>query len=132
MSDVYIYYFVPCNGYGGETALSTRPATLEAINGRGRPVMESQIVVDHTELDDAGFLITADVDDLVAANNFAPHLWSLELSESRDAEGPGLTEDLTERIDMEASHTSLSKQRKNGSSPKLGFADRRRHRNFSR
>src|ERR1700722_18896276 len=56
MSDVYIYYFMR-RGPAGENILSKRRATLEAIKGKGEAVMESQIVVDHTEVDGNGFLI---------------------------------------------------------------------------
>jgi hypothetical protein len=40
---------------GGEF-LSKRRATLETIRGKGEPVMESRLVVDHTEIDANGFL----------------------------------------------------------------------------
>jgi len=56
MSDVYVYRFVR-RGPAGEDILSKRRATLETIKGKGEPVMESQIVVDHTEVDGNGFLI---------------------------------------------------------------------------
>ena len=56
MSDVYVYYFMR-RGPAGENILSKRRATLEAIKGKGEAVMESQIVVDHTEVDGNGFLI---------------------------------------------------------------------------
>jgi hypothetical protein len=55
MCDIYIYYFMS-NEVNGENGVSVRPAILEAIKGRGRPLMESQIVVDDTELDRDGFL----------------------------------------------------------------------------
>jgi len=57
MTDVYVYYFMRHRGPGGEKFLSQRRATLEAIKGMGEPVMESQIVVDYTEVDGNGFLI---------------------------------------------------------------------------
>src|SRR6202030_3856951 len=56
MSDVYVYYFMR-RGPAGENILSKRRATLETIKGKGEVVMESQIVVDHTEVDGNGFLI---------------------------------------------------------------------------
>jgi hypothetical protein len=56
MSDVYVYYFMR-RGPAGENILSKRRATLETIKGKGEAVMESQIVVDHTEVDGNGFLI---------------------------------------------------------------------------
>jgi hypothetical protein len=56
MSDVYVYHFMR-RGPAGENILSKRRATLETIKGKGEAVMESQIVVDHTEVDGNGFLI---------------------------------------------------------------------------
>jgi hypothetical protein len=52
MSDVYVYYFMR----PGKVP-SKRRATLETIKEMGEPVMESQLVVDHTEVDSNGFLI---------------------------------------------------------------------------
>ena len=57
MTDVYVYYFMRCRAPVGEKILSKRRATLETIKGHGEAIMESQIVVDHTEVDDNGFLI---------------------------------------------------------------------------
>jgi len=56
MCDVYVYYFVHI-GPVGERLLSKRRATLERIKVEGEPVMESQFVVDHSEVDDNGFVI---------------------------------------------------------------------------
>jgi hypothetical protein len=56
VTDVYVYYFMR-RGPAGENILSKRQATLETIKGKGEAVMESQIVVDHTEVDGNGFLI---------------------------------------------------------------------------
>jgi hypothetical protein len=83
--DVYIYYFKTSNGPNDRNILSTRPATLDAIKGRGEPVMESQIVVDHTELDADGFLLTARGNDSNAIDDIAFQIWSLEVrAASRD------------------------------------------------
>jgi hypothetical protein len=57
MADVYVYYFMRCHGTAGGKILSKRRAMLETIKNMGEPVMESQIVVDHTEVDRNGFLI---------------------------------------------------------------------------
>lgn len=54
MCDVYLYYFIESTGPVGQKIRSMRPATLEAIRSRGEPVMESQIVVDNTQLDQDG------------------------------------------------------------------------------
>lgn len=87
MSDVYLYYFFSRNGPNEENMLSTRPATLESISGRGEPVMESQIVVDYTELDAEGFLVATIGKDSCAINDTAAQIWSLEVrAASRDNE----------------------------------------------
>jgi hypothetical protein len=87
MCDVYIYYFNTSNGPHGENMLSTRPATLEAIKGRGEPVLESQIVVDHTELNGDGFLAATVGDDSNTTYDIAAQICSLELrAASRDTE----------------------------------------------
>jgi hypothetical protein len=57
MTDMYVYFFMRCHGLAGEKILSNRRATLETIKTLGEPVMESQIVVDQTEVDSNGFLI---------------------------------------------------------------------------
>ena len=92
MADKYVYHFSGRFGPGGEIAVSPRAATLEAIKARGEPVMESQIVVDHTELDCNGFLVR-----FGTRTNPIDSLWSLIRSlklraESRDAEALQLNE----------------------------------------
>jgi|SRR5579863_2184152 len=94
MTDKYVYHFTGPFGPGGEIALSPRAATLETIQGRGEPVMESQIVVDHSELDYDGFLVRFGIN-----TNPIDSLWSqirsLRLrAESRDAEALRLNEDI--------------------------------------
>jgi hypothetical protein len=93
MTDKYVYRFTGPFGPGGEIAVSARAATLEVIRGRGEPVMESQIVVDHTELDCDGFLVRFGID-----TNPIDSLWSLIRSlklraESRDVEALQLNEE---------------------------------------
>jgi hypothetical protein len=79
MADRYIYYFTARDVMTGETRLSSRPATLTAIAGQGEPIMESQLVVDHTELDDNGFFI--------GGEGVAAQIRSVELrAASRDSE----------------------------------------------
>jgi hypothetical protein len=92
MTDKYVYHFTGPFGPGGEIAVSPRAATLESIESRGEPVMESQIVVDHTELDCDGFLVRFGI-----STNPVDSLWSqirsLKLrAESRDAEALQLNE----------------------------------------
>jgi hypothetical protein len=70
MTDVSVYYFVRHGGRGGKELLSERRATLETIKGRGEAVIQSQRVVDHTEVDRNGFLIGG------ASDESHPELWS--------------------------------------------------------
>ncbi len=85
MCDEYVYYFRTLNGSNGKRILSTRLATLEAIKNRGEPVMESQMVVDHSELDRDGFLIVTFSNDSVAIEDIAAEIYSLEVrARSRD------------------------------------------------
>jgi hypothetical protein len=93
MTDKYVYHFVGPHGSGSGNALSARAATLDAIQSRGHPVMASQIVVDHTELDGDGFLVRFGL-----SANAIDSLWSeirsLKLrADSRDAEVLQLDED---------------------------------------
>lgn len=92
MTDMYVYYFTTRDGAAGEEVRSTQLATLETIKGKGEPVMESQMVVDHTELDSDGFLVrfgtsTHPIDDTWS------QIRSLKLrAESRDTEALKLDE----------------------------------------
>jgi hypothetical protein len=87
MADRYIYYFMARDAATGDTRLSPRPATLAAIAGRGEPVMESQLVVDHTELDDNGFFVAGSGGDARAAEDISAQIRSAELrAASRDSE----------------------------------------------
>lgn len=54
MADAYVYLFMRTHS-SGANILSTRRATLEAIKSRGEAVMETQVVVDFTEIDASGF-----------------------------------------------------------------------------
>src|ERR1700730_11914390 len=90
MSDVYGFQFM-YRGPAGENILSKRRATLETIKGRGKAVMQSQRVVDHTEVDGNGFLIGG------ASDESHPELWSqirsLEArAKSRDREALKIVE----------------------------------------
>ena len=92
MTDKYVYHFTGPFGPGGEIAVSPRAATLESIQSRGEPVMESQVVVDQSELDCDGFLVRFGL-----STNSIDCLWSqirsLKLrAESRDAEALQLNE----------------------------------------
>jgi hypothetical protein len=87
MTDKYVYYFMRPGGSAGRSTLSRRRATLEAIKGNGEPVMESQIVVDHTEVDDNGFLIGGASNDAQPLDELWVQIRSLERrANSRDIE----------------------------------------------
>jgi hypothetical protein len=91
MTDVSVYYFMRRGGPGGKELLSERRATLETIKDRGKAVMQSQRVVDHTEVDGNGFLIGG------AGDESHPELWSqirsLEArAKSRDREALTIVE----------------------------------------
>jgi hypothetical protein len=93
LTDVYVYYFMRCCGPAGEEILSKRRATLETIKGKGEAVMESQIVVDHTEVDGNGFVIGGAGNDPHAKDELWPQIKSLELrAKSRDDERLKLNE----------------------------------------
>jgi hypothetical protein len=87
MTDVYVYYFIRSRGPAGEKILSQRPATLEAIKGKGEAVMESQIVCDYTEVDDNGFLIGGVGNQAHPTDELWAQIRSLERrAHSRDSE----------------------------------------------
>jgi hypothetical protein len=86
MSDVYVYYFVDADESADGNLISTRAATLDAIKSRGEPIMDSQFVVDHTELDGDGF-VPEYGQSTNAAEILRLQIKSLKLrAESRDAE----------------------------------------------
>ena len=93
MTDVYVYYFMRCRGPAGENILSKRRATLEAIKGKGEAVMESQIVVDHTEMDGSGFLMGGIGNESNPKDELRAEIRSLERrANSRDSEALTLNE----------------------------------------
>src|ERR1700677_799246 len=92
MSDMYVYHFMR-RGPAGENILSKRRATLETIKGKGEAVMESQIVVDHTEVDGNGFLIGGVGNESHPMDGLWAQIRSLERrANSRDSEALTLNE----------------------------------------
>ena len=92
MSDVYVYHFMR-RGPAGENILSKRRATLETIKGKGEAVMESQIVVDHTEVDGNGFVIGGIDNDSHPMDELWAEIRSLERrANARDSEALTLNE----------------------------------------
>jgi hypothetical protein len=93
MTDMYVYYFMRCREPAGENILSNRRATLETIKSQGEAVMESQIVVDHTEVDGNGFLIGDVGNELHPIDEILAEIGSLERrAKSRDSEALTLSE----------------------------------------
>ena len=92
MSDVYVYHFMR-RGPAGENILSKRRATLETIKCKGEAVVESEIVVDHTEVDGNGFLIGGIDDESHPMHELWAEIRSLERrANSRDREALTLNE----------------------------------------
>jgi hypothetical protein len=92
VTDVYVYYFIRCRG-ADERILSNRRATLESIKGKGEAVMESQIVVDHTEVDGNGFLIGGIGSESHPMDELWAQIRSLERrANSRDSEALALND----------------------------------------
>jgi|HubBroStandDraft_5_1064220.scaffolds.fasta_scaffold125676_2 hypothetical protein len=58
MADICVYYFCFRDRTTGKLGHSKRRATLEAIRSLGEPVVESRLVVDSTEVDTEGFLVS--------------------------------------------------------------------------
>jgi hypothetical protein len=93
MTDMYVYYFMRRRGPANENILSKRRATLEAIKSKGEAVMESQVVVDHTEVDGNGFLIGGVGGDSSPMDELWAQIRSLERrANSRDSEALSLNE----------------------------------------
>jgi hypothetical protein len=94
-------------GPAGGEFLSKRRATLETISGRGEPVMESRLVVDHTEVDANGFLIGRASDDSHPVHELWAQTRSLESrANSRDTEAleldDGIDGDRKDRLRAES------------------------------
>ena len=113
MCDVYIYYFKTSNGRNGKKILSDRPATLDAIKGRGEPVMESQIVVDHTELDPDGFLLAAIGNGSNEIADVAAQIWSLEVRAASRDNAALASADRIEQYMLSLESRELRKQARN-------------------
>jgi hypothetical protein len=87
IGDVSVYYFMRRGGPTAGEFLSKRRATLESIVGKGEPVMESKLIVDHTEVDANGFLTGRASDDSHPVHELWAQTRSLESrANSRDSE----------------------------------------------
>jgi hypothetical protein len=93
MTDVYVYYFMRNHGPAREKSISKRRATLETIKKMGEPVMESQTVVDQTEVDSNGFMIGGVDNESHPMDEHWAQIRSLERrANSRDCEARQLNE----------------------------------------
>jgi hypothetical protein len=93
VADVYIYRFMRRRGSAGENNLPQRLATLETIKGKGEADMESQLVVDHTEVDGNGFYIGGVGNESHLTDELWTQIRSLERrASSRDSEALLLNE----------------------------------------
>lgn len=93
MPDAYVYRFKGLNGTNGEGPNDNRRATLDTLKGRGDPVMESQTIVDQSELDPDGFFASTSDDESQSVDNVMAEIKSLGLrSKSRDFEARDLVE----------------------------------------
>jgi hypothetical protein len=131
MTDVYVYYFMRCGGAIGDIILSKRRATLETIKGKGGDtVMESQIVVDHTEVDGNGFLIGGAESESHPMDELWSQIRSLERrAKSRDSEALTSNESdqgqrnyllLLESRELRAQAQKLKQQRADSMAGELG------------
>jgi hypothetical protein len=92
MTDVYVYNFNAGNEPASQRSSPMRFATLAAIKNIGTPILESQLVVDHSELGDDGFLLRFG-DGLNQIDDLWTQIRSLNLrATSRDTEALSLIE----------------------------------------
>lgn len=79
MSDVYVYHFYPF-GVGGEgRSRSLFAATLTAIHQVGTPIMDSQVVVDASQLTAEGYLLPSIGFGSPALTQLSAEIKSLEM-----------------------------------------------------
>lgn len=87
MPDALVYYFLIRDRSSGKLVSSKRRATLEAIQRRGEPLLESEMAVDDSEVDAMGFLTSRSVDGADPAGELWGEIRSLKLrAESRERE----------------------------------------------
>ena len=91
--DAYVYRFKGLNGIGREGPDDNRRATLDTLKGMGDPVMESQTIVDQSELDQEGFFASNSSNESPSVGNVTAEIKSLGLrSKSRDFEARDLVD----------------------------------------
>jgi len=93
MTDAYVYRFKELSGMGNGGLDDNRRATLDTLKGKGEPVMESQTIVDQSELDQDGFFASNSGNESPSVDNVTAEIKSLGLrSKSRDFEARDLVD----------------------------------------
>lgn len=96
MPDAFVYYFLIRDRSTGKLVSSKRRATLGAITGLGEPLLESQMAVDHSEVDAMGFLVTRSVDGADPTGEVWGEIRSLRLrADSREREAQQLIDGMS-------------------------------------
>ncbi len=91
MGDVYVYHFHTLEADGISSSRSTVAATLSAIEKIGLPIMESQIVVDSSEVTPDGFLVPAVDYGSTKITRLSARIRSLELrADARDLQAQSM------------------------------------------
>ncbi|HEX3398107.1 MAG TPA: hypothetical protein VHS76_15500 [Steroidobacteraceae bacterium] len=87
MPDAFVYYFLVLDRSTGKLVSSKRRATLAAIKSTGEPLMESEMAVDASEVDAAGFLVGRSIGGSDPSDELWGEIRSLKLrAESRERE----------------------------------------------
>lgn len=113
MPDIFVYCFLVRDRSSGRLVGSKRRATLEAIKSHGEPLLETEMAVDASEVDAAGFLVRS-----VGGGGPTDALWgeirSLRLrADSREREAKELCEaDLEQGFILRAESQELRNKAK--------------------
>jgi hypothetical protein len=92
MPDAFVYQFLISDRSTGRLVSSKRRATLEAIKGKGEPILESEMAVDDSEVDAMGFLVRS-VGDGDPTDELWGEIRSLRLrADSREREAKRLAD----------------------------------------
>jgi hypothetical protein len=92
MPDAFVYQFLIPDRSTGRLVSSKRRATLEAIKGKGEPILESEMAVDDSEVDAMGFLVRS-VGDGDPTDELWGEIRSLRLrADSREREAKRLAD----------------------------------------
>jgi hypothetical protein len=93
MADAFVYYFLIHDRSSGRLVSSKRRATLKAIKSRGEPLLESEMTVDDSEIDAAGFLVGRTIGGSDPTEELWGEIRSLRLrAESREREAKQLND----------------------------------------